>query len=262
MHNGVKMLERVYDTIKGILYNDLPKNGANQAIVYDRPITNWYLGDRDIIPSSMSVVLYGSTVGPKDKAYGLKEYEHRIQIACYAGNDNQETTERVVQEMARLVKEILLPHRRIWVLELCPFDGLFALSPQHYSIAHNSIILPYITQAQNNFNTAWGLTHTGTPPTLEDSRLAAEAVRLMFLDVAGDNTPSGMNANTLNNIQTMLRDKVQPIRLLYDCYVQDLKPSNDGRGEQLLKNANFTLVAKEIQYQPDYGPDNVPTTAF
>ena len=31
------MVERIYDTLKGILYNDLPKNAKDQVVVYDRP---------------------------------------------------------------------------------------------------------------------------------------------------------------------------------------------------------------------------------
>ena len=35
------MVERIYDTLKGILFTDLPKNNKDQVVVYDRPILGW-----------------------------------------------------------------------------------------------------------------------------------------------------------------------------------------------------------------------------
>jgi hypothetical protein len=50
------------------------------------------------------------------------------------------------------------------------------------------------------------------------------------------------------------------LELLLTC--TDTKPSDDGRGQALLKNGQITLSAKELVKQTIYGPDNVPTTAF
>ena len=42
------MLERVYDTLIAILYYELPKDNYGKVVSYDRPITAWYIGQRDI----------------------------------------------------------------------------------------------------------------------------------------------------------------------------------------------------------------------
>ena len=57
-------------------------------------------------------------------------------------------------------------------------------------------------------------------------------------------------------------DYVDPIRILYDVTCNDIKPSDDGRGQALLKNGTINITAKELVKQTIYGPDNVPTTAF
>jgi len=50
--------------------------------------------------------------------------------------------------------------------------------------------------------------------------------------------------------------------MLYDCVVSDNKPSDDGRGQALLKTGQITFTAKEVVKQTIYGPDNVPSTAY
>jgi hypothetical protein len=92
------MVERIYDTLKGILYNDLPKNAKDQVVVYDRPIIGWYFGDRDVKPSSLSLIFYGTSIPLKDVSLGLQEYEHRITIGVDAGADNVDLSERIIQE--------------------------------------------------------------------------------------------------------------------------------------------------------------------
>jgi hypothetical protein len=68
------MLERVFDTIQGILYNDLPKNSAGKAVVYDRPIERWFIGQRQIKPSNISVTIYGNSSPLNDISFGFQEF--------------------------------------------------------------------------------------------------------------------------------------------------------------------------------------------
>ncbi len=112
------MVERIYDTLKGILYNDLPKNAKDQVVVYDRPIIGWYFGDRDVKPSSLSLIFYGTSIPLKDVSLGLQEYEHRITIGVDAGADNVELSERLVLEATRLVLSVLTVEKKFHCLDL------------------------------------------------------------------------------------------------------------------------------------------------
>jgi hypothetical protein len=71
-----------------------------------------------------------------------------------------------------------------------------------------------------------------------------------------------LTATARKNILQMRNDYVDPIRILYDVTCNDIKPSDDGRSQALLKNGTITVTAKELVKQTIYGPDNVPTTAF
>ena len=160
------MVERIYDTLKGILYNDMPKNSKDQVVIYDRPILGWYFGDRDVKPSSLSLIFYGTSIPIKDVSFGLQEYEHKITIGVDAGADNVELSERLVQEASRLVLSVLRRHRRMWVLEPCPICNKFMLSPQHYTIDHNAIFSSYSNTAQTNFDDLWEQTHDASVVSL------------------------------------------------------------------------------------------------
>ena len=258
------MVERIYDTLKGILYNDLPKNSKDQVVVYDRPIIGWYFGDRDVKPSSLSLIFYGTSTPLKDVSLGLQEYEHKITIGVDAGADNVELSERLVLEATRLVLSVLRRHRRMWVLEPCPICGKFMLSPRHYAIDHNAIFSSYSAAAQTNFDNQWAETHDASvsAPTLPSSGLAAESFLRVYEAVGAGTTVSGLNTTARKNIQQMQNDYVDPIRILYDITCSDVKPSDDGRSQALLKNGTITVTAKELVKQTIYGPDNVPTTAF
>ena len=258
------MVERIYDTLKGILYNDLPKNAKDQVVVYDRPIIGWYFGDRDVKPSSLSLIFYGTSTPLKDVSLGLQEYEHKITIGVDAGADNVELSERLVLEATRLVLSVLRRHRRMWVLEPCPICGKFMLSPQHYAIDHNAIFSSYSAAAQTNFDNQWAETHDASvsAPTLPSSGLAAESFLRVYEAVGAGTTVSGLNTTARKNIQQMRNDYVDPIRILYDITCSDVKPSDDGRSQALLKNGTMTVTAKELVKLTIYGPDNVPTTAF
>lgn len=126
------MIEKIYDTIKAILWSEFPKNSQDVPSVYDRTITDWLFGDRQINPSPLGVILKGTQAEVKDKGFGLREINYSIKVIFYASGDDAETSERVVNEFARIANQILKNHRTMWICDVCPFCNLSPLSPIHY----------------------------------------------------------------------------------------------------------------------------------
>ena len=179
------MLERVYDTLRGILFHELPKNAKGEAVIFDRTVSGFYIGEAAVRPNGIAIVFKGASSPLKDISFGLQEYEHNVNIEVNVGADNIETTERVTQEATRIILSILRKHRRIWVVETCPICEKFTLSPAHFTVDHNNILSSYATTVTNEFNTLWSETHPATlaAPTLPDSGKAAEAFIRMYNDV-------------------------------------------------------------------------------
>lgn len=258
------MLERVFDTIQGILYNDLPKNSAGKVVVYDRPVERWLIGQRQIKPSNISVTIYGNSSPLNDISFGFQEFEHTITVDIDAGADNIDSAERVIQEAVRLMMQSLRRHRRIWVLEICPFCEKFALSPQHYTVAHNSYLSSYVSAATTDFNNRWLATHPASisAPSLPASGLATEAVFRLYEDIKNGVVVAGLPDSVKRKFLRMSADFVEPIRILYDVKTKDNDFSDNSTGNQLIKSGKITIQAKELVRIEDYGPDNVPTTAY
>lgn len=258
------MVEKIYDTLKGILYNDLPKDAIGNVVIYDRPVRNWFIGDRDVKPANLSIMIYSANLNIKDIAFGLQEYEYKIIIGVDAGADETELSERIALEGNRLIISALRKHRRMWVVDLCPICSKQSLSPVHFTSAHPTILNSYVSTATTNFQNSWNITHTNAypAPTLPASGLATEAFYLMYEDVRNNVVVNNLPTAAKNNILSMQKDNVEPIRMLYDCVVSDNKPSDDGRGQALLKTGQITFTAKEVVKQTIYGPDNVPSTAY
>lgn len=258
------MLERVYDTLKGIIYNEMPKDLKGRAIVFDRPITGWYFGDRDIKNTNLSVTFKGGSSNLKDIALGLQELSYSIAIEVDAGADNAEISERLVQETVRLILAIMRKHRRIWVVELCPICTKLILAPNHFILEHNDVFGPYVTTAVSEYNTLWNQTHPNTisPPTLPDSAKATEAFYRVYEDVRNNVNVTNLTTKSKNNILRMQADLLEPIRLLYDVVCNDIKFSDDATGKAFQKGGSVSISAKELIKQQFFGPDNVPTNAL
>lgn len=258
------MLERVYDTLIAILYYELPKDNYGKVVVYDRPITAWYIGERDIKNNNLSVTLKGSSSQIKDIGLGLQEFTHSVSFEINAGADNITITERLVQETNRMILAALRKHRRIWVVEYCPICSKFTLSPEHFIEDHNSILDPYVTGVIADYNALWAETHpTSIPPAeLPRSAKATEAFLRLCEDVKNGVTVSGLPTSAVKNIQKMQSEFVEPIRILYDCITNSSTPSDDAIGQSLFRNGTIVLQAKELVKQDSYGPDNVPITAI
>jgi len=258
------MLERVYDTLRGILFHELPKNAKGEAVIFDRPVTGFYIGEASVRPNAISIVFKGASSPLKDISFGLQEFEHNIGIEINVGADNVETTERVTQEATRIILSILRKHRRIWVVEICPICEKFTLSPSHFTIDHSNVLNSYATTVTNEFNALWAETHPANlaAPTLPDSGKSAEAFIRMYNDVGAGTTVANLSTKARNNILRMNADNVEPVRMLYDVLCNDNKSSDDATGKQLFRSGNITITAKELVRQIYFGPDNVPTTAY
>ena len=258
------MLERVYDTLRGILFYELPKNAKGEAVIFDRPVSGFYIGEAGVRPNAISIVFKGASSPLKDISFGLQEFEHNVSIEINVGADNIETTERVTQEATRIILSILRKHRRIWVVDICPICEKFTLSPSHFVADHNSILSSYVTTVTNEFNNLWSETHPASvaAPSLPDSGKSAEAFIRMYNDVGAGTSVANLSTKARNNILRMQADSVEPIRMLYDVLCNDNKSSDDATGKQLFRSGNITITAKELVRQIYFGPDNVPTTAY
>jgi len=258
------MLERVYDTLRGILFYELPKNAKGEAVIFDRPVSGFYIGEAGVKPNAISIALKGASSPLKDISFGLQEFEHSVSIEVNVGADNIETTERVTQEATRIILSILRKHRRIWVVDICPICEKFTLSPAHFTADHNDVLSSYVTSVTNEFNTLWSDTHPSSlaPPALPDSGKSAEAFIRMYNDVGVGTSVTNLSTKARNNILRMQADNVEPVRMLYDVLCNDNKSSDDATGKQLFRSGTITVTAKELVRQIYFGPDNVPTTAY
>ena len=150
----------------------------------------------------------------------------------------------------------------MWVLDVCPICTKFALTPQHYISDHNDILASYRASAVSDFNTLWNQTHTNAAPTLPNSGLATEAFYRMYEDVRSGIAVTNLSDTAKRNILKMQRDYLEPIRMLYDVTPSQNEFSDNATGNQLYKSGKITITAKELIRLSDYGPDNVPTTAY
>lgn len=258
------MLERVYDTLKAIIYNEMPKDINGKSIVFDRPVTGWYFGERDIKNTNLSFTFKGGQSNLKDIALGLQEITYTINIEVDAGADNIEISERLVQESVRILLAIMRKHRRIWVCELCPICEKLILSPEHYLTTHQDILNSYAEQVVLDYEALWYQTHPSTlaPATLPQSAKATESFLRMYDDVKNNVSVANLNTRSLNNIRRMQTDFVEPIRILYDVISGDNRFSDDATSRALQKGGGITITAKELLKIQTYGPDNVPTNAL
>jgi hypothetical protein len=258
------MLEQVYETVRGILFHELPKNGDGKTVVYDRVIKQFLLGDQEVIAEQPAIVIKGSTSKPQKYAQNVYKLTHTLTIQTWSQNDTKEIAEKVSQEMARLVYEAMLPHRRIWVMVKCPICNKKIMSPLHFTTAHNILFDPYVTTVETALTNTWLETHPSTDPVppFVDSGIAKAAYDLLDNDVRNlVNVPNLAN-DAKNRILYYQSDKRRAVRLLYNVDITDIKPSDDGMGKQILHASEFSLTFEELVKQTSYGPDNVPTDAW
>jgi hypothetical protein len=257
------MLEQIYETIRGILFYELPKNNNNKVVVYDRVIKQFLLGDQEVIEQP-AIVIKGGTSKPQKYAYGINKLTHTITIQTWSQNDTKEISERVSQEMARLIYEALLPHKRIWVMVKCPICNKKIMSPLHFATVHSVLFSPYITTVETSLENTWLETHSSTDsmPSFVDSGVARAAYDLLSEDVRNSVNVPNLTTEARDRILYYQGDKRRPIRLLYNVDISDIKPSDDGMGKQILHASEFSITLEELIMQPSYGPDSVPTDSW
>jgi hypothetical protein len=282
------MIEQAYDTILGILYNDLPKKeisaGKFLPTIYDKPVDGWYFGNKTIIPNSdvPALSIHSSSMSPKFKAYQTRQEEYKFTINCYAQSNSKELSERSILEFTRLVNEAMRKHRYIWVCTLCPFTGNQILSPEYYLNQPdiNEVLLPYLADVNLNIQDSWNVTSAHLPlPEIPRSRLSAMAFMLFWNDVqlaynnyynwtsvpsesklkiSMSTLPVTYNQEAIfNNIVNMQLFLRKPIRLLFDVVANDIKPTDNGEQKALLYGSSFEIQAKELYKEIEFGPDNV-----
>lgn len=256
------MLEKIYDTFKGILYNELPKDVNGKVVVYDKPVQNWFVGDREIKPGVMSVTFRNGSTEIKDISLGLLEYTHTFEIEITVGASNVDNSEKLAQEASRIFLAALKKHRRVWVVDICPICEKFTLSPSHYLITHGTIFNSVAIGVTTDYQTLWYQTHPVSipPAALPQSGIATESLYRVWDMVSTGTTVLNLPTAALKNIQRMQTDMVDPIRVLYDVTYTKVSPSND-KVEQLYRVASISVNCKELSRQVVYGPDNVGTDA-
>jgi len=164
------MTERIYDALRGILYVQFPQNSLNQALIYDRPIKNWFVGTRTIVPNDISILIHGNSVSEEDYSFGYRKLTYNFDIVLYLMGEDPEIVTRYSTEGARIIRNILTQHKRIWVMDLCPICNKLPTNPVHFfsDATHTAIFGSYGDQtgpygpagtAYNAFLTNWQETH-------------------------------------------------------------------------------------------------------
>lgn len=274
------MHENILETLRGLLFYNFPKNLDGFPVVYDQPVSNWYSGPADltgVVPPA--VVIRSAESNNKDVTYGGKEIEHSISIEFWAQGDDRESSARNASEGSRILYEILLPFKRMWVAINCPICEKVTLSPLHFTAAHALVLDPFISSIYSDFATRWNLTHT--PPITDTgisnsaealltansaNGVAAEAYRRLWeaVRVASTNTIVNLPNNAYSNIKAAQRDLLYPIRILTDINVTSAKTITDEEAEEFLYKGSMTFTAKELRMIAASGPDgpSVPTEAL
>lgn len=273
------MQAELFDALRGILLSELPQSGSSgRVVILDHVVEGWYYGNQTVIADVPAILLESQSATPKPVAFGTYEVEHSVNLSLFVRGGDTDDAERLAQEMCRIVWEALLPHRQVWVCSICPLCRKTILTPQHYtepdgSGGHETLLAPFVTAVEADYASLWTSIHgeSSSVPALTPSGVAAEAFNRLY-DLLGDDADAvvmGLTTAQRANLLAFRRDRVRPIRLVYDLYPSEIKPIGGEVGdkeEKLLKGSGFTLRCKEVVLAGDspnaFGPDGVPTTAW
>lgn len=253
------MIENVLDTIQGLIFTNLPKQGGKPTI-YDKSITFEY---GDVYPTAANmpaVVIQADSGTPEDFAFGTVEMTYKITISCWVSSGNKELSERHALEFGRLVYDSLLGNRIIWVCPKEPISGdaKMLLSPEYYYNAFPALMSPFMNQAYAEFTDVWSQTHSGIANTadLPIAGVAAAAIQSLFNEVEAGVGVTNLPALAIDDINAYIADGVKPVRMLYNNRMSNIElSSGQGGDNSILISSVFTLEAKELIEIPRFGPN-------
>ena len=227
------MLENVYDSLLTIFADNWPKDEMGRPVVYGRVIGGWKTGDRTVVGAdTLAIVLQGETSPANSPAFmGGYEVEHTIAIKMFAKGDNAEIDERTMQEMSRIAYEILLPHRRMWVMTLCPLCLKETISPLHLQIEHSTFLADYVAAVDADFAALWHETHAqdDAVPTIPASGRYVDAL-YRYWEAIRASSPTNPLPPTERNVRSAQAKIRRPVRLMYDMKISTLNTSSGGAG--------------------------------
>lgn len=256
------MQQQIYETIQAMLFLEMPKNQAGNIVIFDREVKGWSLGDRKLKPATPAIVIYGQSINRKDIATRTYEVEHTVTIKLELGSDNQTISASILQEFERLVNEVFLSHRQIWVMGQCPVCMKKTLSPEHFLIEHANIFQSYAEDAVADAEAVWAETHTTTMPTMANSRQAVLAFNRVVEAIRNNSPVKNLTAEAKRAFDFVISTKMKPIRVLYDVRISDIKPTDNGIDKQTYHTGEVTIHAMELSLIPATGPDNVSTESW
>lgn len=274
------MLDAIYDTIKGLLFYELPKNATGSPVVYNQVIKGWYFGDRSVLSETPGIVIQGKPSSQKDITFACKELTHQITISCWVRADGNALAEKQAMEFTRSVYNALLPHRRMWLMLQCPLcpNLTWSLSPQHYILEHSNIFGlftdvydpdnfinndTYIKKVKYNHNLTWRQTHSNnldSATAFNRSGLAVEAFYMMCDDVKNNIVVPHLTDASKAKIKSYDEKERIPIAFAYKCVFSDnITPVEQNNDNALFRGGEFTLSLQELRKVSEFGPDNVST---
>ena len=256
------MQQNIYETIQALLFLEMPKNTAGNIVIFDREVKAFNLGDRRLKPAVPTITIYGSALNRKEISTLTYETDHTITIKLETGNDDQTLTAKILQEFERLVNEVFLSHRQLWVMDQCPVCLKKSLSPRHFILEHPDIFSSYETTELANLETIWNETHTTPMPAVSPSRSASMAFYAVLEEVRNNRAVARLDASGRRAFEFMLSTKMKPIRLLYDVKISDVKPTDNSIDKQTFHTGEVTIKATELTRVTASGPDNVSTDSW
>lgn len=136
------------------------------------------------------------------------------------------------------------------------------LSPQHFLIDHSDIFQSYADNAVADLETLWGETHTTAMPVIAESRKASLAFDAVLEDIKNNRPIPRLNAESKRAFDFMVKNKMKPIRLIYDVKISDVKPTDNGIDKQTYHIGEITIRGMEISRISASGPDGISTDAW
>lgn len=258
-----------------IIRSEMPKNSEGLPCVLDRVVSGWFHGDRQIIANNElpAIVVDGNSQRVDWLGYRMFQINWNISVICYIRADDADDATTLINEMTRIVANILKKHSKIWVFEPCIFDMEYFHSPAHLQ-THDELD-PIVNEIRDDFITRWNITHlpqgTGgsipTAPTIDDNEAYIMAYIKYFTQYAASNEATVAYYDFSNNLHytnvnkiysAYINDDVKPVRLLSFVKIDNIQYGYvPKKNNQILRASEIQLSAVEIEPVFSFGPNNV-----